>query len=1270
MANPLQFDIFGRDHGAGRTIDDLSRKVNNLADQVERLGRAEANPNIRIDIAEAQRRLEQLKAELTALRGTKVQIDADTKAARAELALLENQLEQLENEEHTVEVEAEIAAANARIEELRAKLATLKEQKLQFDADTTRINAQIVELEAKLATLRDVHINADLDATRAVAGLTALEAAQRRVNDSGNPLLRMFRDISGTLGSFAQVGAGAVTVLGAITSAAGSAVTSVSSTFSALTGGIGALQSFGQAGMNVGQVMTQLGQSLTQVGTSASSAGSAAAGAAGPFGAIGAAALQAVTAFVQLSIQVTVFVSLAAAIGGAVSLAIAGIAQLGGAVVALASGIVPLVQSLGLLPGLISPLVVGFGALAIGFSNVGKSGIEFKNTLDQLKNAFSPIADAIRSQMQPAVQAFIQSITSLAPIVQRVVPVITKAASDVLNAWSQMFRSSQFQTDFQNLLTSAANNFRTMGQAAQQAFQGITNMAAAAQPAVDRFVQFIAQGIQKWNEWTAAARQSGELTQIFNQAEQALESIINTIGNVAGLFKDLWDSASRTGAFQSVLEAINGIISDWRNNIQQVGGSWDQLMSRVASVAPQIRALIEDIGRAFTEIGANVDLGPAIEGIRAMIPGIKTAIEQMAQAASDALKTIGPDIGNMFAEWGPRIAQFIRDAAATFHEFAPAITEAGNIIIAWAQGVLAAIKGVGTAVDATATGIRAGWKALHGDITGSAAEWGAFAQRQKDLWGGISTGAQSAGQAVQQFGQTGTQAVSQVQQATQNYNQTVQAAQNAAQQFGAAANTSTEAWKAEGVALGDVVVAANNMLTAMANGGASVEQLAQKNQDAAAQVQALGEKMGMTQQQIDAFKNAILSVPELRNVNFATNAQQAVDEAHKLQEAAAQAAQPPPPLRFNADANAALAAARGVETTKTEAVAPPPSIQYTGDPSNATQAAGQVKSATDQLQDKNITITANADGLTTAVSEATTALAPLQDKLIKLTGDNAVLVEAAQQSVTALNTVVDRNVNIIANNQQALQAIEQVRQQLASLQDKTVTVTVRTVQTGGAGMIVQGMRTGGFVLPMASGGTLPRLTPMSSRQATIVPPNTWRVIGDRPSGSEAFIPINKSARSNSILSETANRMGKVVMPRAVVGMHSGGFTDGGSRWNWNEFWDWWRRHRGGGQTSQPAPQRLLQTVGQPYTAEFAGHGTVGLSGTALPITPAMLSTYYQTPIQTAPPSTGGGGGSHGGRGEPKQVYVNTTSALINELFRVIRSEIRKQGGDVQAVLGA
>lgn len=71
----------------------------------------------------------------------------------------------------------------------------------------------------------------------------------------------------------------------------------------------------------------------------------------------------------------------------------------------------------------------------------------------------------------------------------------------------------------------------------------------------------------------------------------------------------------------------------------------------------------------------------------------------------------------------------------------------------------------------------------------------------------------------------------------------------------------------------------------------------------------------------------------------------------------------------------------------------------------------------------------------------------------------------------------------------------------------------------------------GNIVPMANGGQsrpshfAGHRTRSMHGAAHKVPPNTWRVVGDRKTGAEAYIPITKSVRSQALLSETARRMG-------------------------------------------------------------------------------------------------------------------------------------------------
>jgi len=99
--------------------------------------------------------------------------------------------------------------------------------------------------------------------------------------------------------------------------------------------------------------------------------------------------------------------------------------------------------------------------------------------------------------------------------------------------------------------------------------------------------------------------------------------------------------------------------------------------------------------------------------------------------------------------------------------------------------------------------------------------------------------------------------------------------------------------------------------------------------------------------------------------------------------------------------------------------------------------------------------------------------------------------------------------------------------QLMSLQSKLREVTgdhsLRVATgPGGQGGLVVGNASGNLIEFMANGG-LPGLTPMAP-VAQMVPPDTWRVVGDRGDVPELFTPMDGSPRSWSLLLEGLRRM--------------------------------------------------------------------------------------------------------------------------------------------------
>jgi TP901 family phage tail tape measure protein len=139
-------------------------------------------------------------------------------------------------------------------------------------------------------------------------------------------------------------------------------------------------------------------------------------------------------------------------------------------------------------------------------------------------------------------------------------------------------------------------------------------------------------------------------------------------------------------------------------------------------------------------------------------------------------------------------------------------------------------------------------------------------------------------------------------------------------------------------------------------------------------------------------------------------------------------------------------------------------------------------------------------------------------------------------------TTTPNNVTITANSDRARNELAAF---LATPATKTVNIVYHDPGTGAGapkpGQAAYSHDGNLFAAAYAAGG-VHRLTPMRGGVATIVPPNTWRIVGDRLVDDEAYIPINRSQRSVSLLMETARRMGFEVARRFAVG----GFANAGA----------------------------------------------------------------------------------------------------------------------------
>ncbi|OZC80549.1 hypothetical protein CH274_15375 [Rhodococcus sp. 06-418-5] len=246
--------------------------------------------------------------------------------------------------------------------------------------------------------------------------------------------------------------------------------------------------------------------------------------------------------------------------------------------------------------------------------------------------------------------------------------------------------------------------------------------------------------------------------------------------------------------------------------------------------------------------------------------------------------------------------------------------------------------------------------------------------------------------------------------------------------------------------------------------------------------------------------DAIVGMPDSKTIEVTS----LTDDARKgLEEAGFLITELPDKKGFTLEANTvpaqqALDAARGVIDGF------PPVVPITVDAPGAQTVLDKLREVgveTTINNDKNIVITDNSP-------ETIQKLAAVGAKVIELPdgsfaiSDNTDVVRARVDGLNGLNTSSTHVVTV-----------EERRSRMQFGMDDAAYASLQAQVAANAN--------GNIIRAYAAGG----LSPMSGRDAKVVPPNTWRVVGDRQQNDEFFIPDTDQRQHVAIGAEWARRRG-------------------------------------------------------------------------------------------------------------------------------------------------
>ncbi|MFN2384141.1 MAG: hypothetical protein ABR559_07755, partial [Gemmatimonadota bacterium] len=720
---------------------------------------------------------------------------------------------------------------------------------------------------------------------------------------------------------------------------------------------------------------------------------------------------------------------------------------------------------------------------------------EARSLAEEIHGEVLPALRSIKAGVQaaalPRFEVALRNLLNLTPEVNAGLSETGEVLGDLAVRGSAMMTTGPWRADFATIMRSNNRSLDDFGTAGLHALDATRSLTVAGGPLVERLAAATLRGAEMANTFVQVKRESGELDQFMDRAGDTLADFADDALQVVTGVVQIADALGPLGGI--VLDVLAGFAS-FLGTLAQASPT----LVRVAAGFLLASTVAVKLGTLIT--GLIVTLGTAKAGWLALASGASRGAAAVSTAAG-AL-TVGKLAAQGAAEALGGTAAASDRAAASGSRFSNAMDRLGRTIpIAGAV-----LVGAGLA------------------------------------WDGLVISADEAAAAMLRGGAAADEARAKLQsQANAGWLPLVGALRN----FVATEADATQAMQEQLAAMTPLEQAQARAAQAAADHGAKVKQFGPDSTEAKAAAAALAAAVNQEEQEqrqaADATKDHTDRLIELQNTMLAQvdkdlafrGSLLAVEQAQKTLAEAVR------------DHGAASLEGREASLHYEEALFR--SINALGE---HVAAENQSKGATEA---NRLAVAAQKDEIFRLASAAGDAAPPALLRMAAGLSDAEFRARGATVSIDNLgNRVITlpsgKVITIDANTSPAHAAMAAL---INSYQGRTIimraavdTGNIRSLGRAKGGIDVPGFASGA-IAAMAGGGTLKSIRSV----ATIVPPNTPRLIGDRMTGNESFIPWDRSARSLAILEQTARAMGYALAPRHArsggsLGMPSGsGLTD-------------------------------------------------------------------------------------------------------------------------------
>ncbi|MEU2484107.1 hypothetical protein ABZ593_05765 [Streptomyces sp. NPDC012617] len=322
----------------------------------------------------------------------------------------------------------------------------------------------------------------------------------------------------------------------------------------------------------------------------------------------------------------------------------------------------------------------------------------FVNAIRGLAPAWSAMRLSVQNKLFEGLDT---AVTGLAG---RAIPILQRQLTATAGIWNEMAKSaigavsSMAKTgQLEQILQGANRAFGQLKDAPGQLINAFATLTTAAQPAFERLMGGLAEGIASFEAGLARAFASGGLEQAINTAFGILQQFGQLLGNVFGVISEIFKAASDAGG--QIIGALSAAFGELRRVLA------------LPEIQAQLRTLFASVAQI---VGAIVPvLGAVVQALVPLLAAIAPAIAQIATTVGPLLgqlaTMIGQALGPIITTLGPVLVQLVTTLSAALmpiiSALLPVITQVGVALLQIVQAVTPLLAPIGELITGVITAL-------------------------------------------------------------------------------------------------------------------------------------------------------------------------------------------------------------------------------------------------------------------------------------------------------------------------------------------------------------------------------------------------------------------------------------------------------------------------------------------------------------------------------------------------------------------------------------